>query len=165
MMNRSRLVALVLVSAMAGPLSQTKAADSPAHVRPVERRLEMSQANKALVMKAYQELIGDHDLTALDRYWADEYIQHSPKASDGREALRQMLIDMGLPKMPMFKVDFLRVAAEGDLVWLHLRLPATDHTPEVVLVDIFRVDDGRIVEHWDVMQEVPKQKPNPRSMY
>lgn len=122
-------------------------------------------ANKALVLKAYQALFGDHDLGAVDRYWAQDYLQHNPYMADGTEAVKQYVEKIGLLKGPTFKVEFLRVAAEGDLVFVQTRQPKMGDQPEMVIVDIFRVANGKIAEHWDVMQAVPADKLNPRPMY
>lgn len=122
-------------------------------------------ANKALVLKAYQALFGDHDLSAVDRYWAQDYIQHNPYMADGTEAVKQYVEKIGLLNGPKFKVEFLRVAAEGDLVFTQLRQPKMGDNPEMVIVDIFRVANGKIAEHWDVMQAVPADAVNKRPMY
>jgi predicted SnoaL-like aldol condensation-catalyzing enzyme len=122
-------------------------------------------ANKALVLKAYQALFGDHDLAAVDRYWAKDYVQHNPYMVDGTEAVKQFVEKIGLFNAPKFKVEFLRVASEGDLVFLETRQPKMGNNPEMVIVDIFRVANGKIAEHWDVMQAVPTDAVNPRPMY
>jgi predicted SnoaL-like aldol condensation-catalyzing enzyme len=72
---------------------------------------------------------------------------------------------LGLQNVPKFKVEFLRVAAEGDLVFVQTRQPKMGESPEMVIVDIFRVEKGKIAEHWDAMQPVPADKTNKRSMY
>lgn len=126
---------------------------------------QLTETNKALVLKAYQELFGDHDLSALDRYWAADYIQHNPTMTDGRDSVRQMLEGMGITGWPKQQVDFKRVIAEGDLVMLQVALPKGEATPETVVIDIFRVEDGKIAEHWDVIQAVPADATNKRSMY
>lgn len=125
----------------------------------------LAQANKALVTKAYQELFGDHDLTALDRYWAEDYIQHNPTMKDGRDSVKTLLQTMGVANWPKQKVDFKRVVAEGDLVMTQVVQPKMGDMPETVIVDIFRVEKGKIAEHWDVIQPVPANATNPRPMY
>jgi predicted SnoaL-like aldol condensation-catalyzing enzyme len=121
------------------------------------------EKNKALVTTAYQELFGAKDLSALDRYFREDYIQHNPTVPTGREALRQVLLSLGFDKAPKSSVDFVRVAAEGDLVWLHTR--AMWAGAESVIVDIFRVEDGKIAEHWDVIQPIPAKSANTNGMY
>jgi predicted SnoaL-like aldol condensation-catalyzing enzyme len=124
---------------------------------------EQEAKNKELVTTAYQELFGAKDLSALDRYFKDDYIQHNPTVPTGREALRQALLSFGFDKAPKSKVEFARVAAEGDLVWLHTR--GFWAGAESVIVDIFRVEDGKIAEHWDVIQPIPATSANKNGMY
>ncbi|WP_095198986.1 nuclear transport factor 2 family protein [Mesorhizobium carmichaelinearum] len=123
-----------------------------------------AQKNKALVLKAYQELLGDHDVTALDRYWAADYIQHNPHMTDGRAGVKADLERLGIFKLPKGKVEIVRAVAEGDMVWLqtHQKPPGS---PDLVLIDIFRLSNGKIAEHWDVIQAVPDDATNPRRMY
>jgi len=150
----------LLLAAAAVPAVQASDA------KPVAAKVhDSARANKALVLTAYQQLFGDHDLTALDRYWAKNYIQHNPYMGDGTEAVKQYVEKLGLLNAPKFKVEFLRVAAEGDLVFLQTRQPKMGSNPEMVIVDIFRVEKGKIAEHWDVMQAVPSDAVNQRPMY
>ncbi len=128
---------------------------------------EPSQAerNKQLVLTAYQGLFGDHDLTVVDKYWAEDYIQHNPYVSDGRDSLKTFVRKLGIENWPKTQVRFLRVAADGDLVFLQTMQPKMAQSPEMVIVDIFRVANGKIAEHWDTMQAVPADATNPRPMY
>ncbi|WP_027168159.1 nuclear transport factor 2 family protein [Mesorhizobium sp. WSM3224] len=137
------------------------------NAKPVKavQQQELAQKNKALVLKAYQALFGDHDLTALDRYWAEAYIQHNPTMTDGRDSVKKLLESMGVANWPKQRVDFKRVIAEGDLVMTEVVQPKMGDMPETVIVDIFRVEGGKIAEHWDVMQPVPANPANKRPMY
>jgi predicted SnoaL-like aldol condensation-catalyzing enzyme len=123
-----------------------------------------AEKNKELVLKAYQELLGDHDITALDRYWSEDYIQHNPHQADGRKDLKEALTRIGIFSTPKNKIEVVRAIAEGDLVFMetHQKPPGS---PDLVLADIFRVKDNMIVEHWDVIQSVPADATNPRPMY
>ncbi|WP_027162101.1 nuclear transport factor 2 family protein [Mesorhizobium sp. WSM1293] len=134
-------------------------------VKQVLQQHELTQKNRTLVLKAYQALFGDHDLTALDRYWAEAYIQHNPTMTDGRDSVKKLLESMGVANWPKQKVDFKRVIAEGDLVMTQVVQPRAGNMPETVIVDIFRVENGKIAEHWDVMQPVPANPVNKRPMY
>ena len=162
-MTKTRSIALTLLMALgAATLPTVQAADA----KPAAAKAGHSAAtNKALVLKAYQALFGDHDLGAVDRYWAKDYIQHNPYMADGTEAVKQYVEKIGLLNGPKFKVEFLRVAAEGDLVFVQTRQPKMGDNPEKVIVDIFRVANGKIAEHWDVMQAVPADAVNKRPMY
>ncbi|APW36342.1 hypothetical protein RD110_03205 [Rhodoferax koreense] len=121
-----------------------------------------ADANKRLVLQAAQELFGNLDLTALDRYWGDSYIQHNPLYPDGKEQIRALIqgaIDSGVPT----KAEVKRVVAEGDLVWIHAK--SFFFGKELATVEIFRVENGKIVEHWDVIQEVPAESANSNTMF
>ncbi|HWU50129.1 MAG TPA: nuclear transport factor 2 family protein [Asticcacaulis sp.] len=159
---RSSAAALLAVAALSSPALAhiSKSSDKTALAQ-----YRLTEANKALILKAYQELFGDHDLTALDRYWAENYIQHNPTMKDGRDSVRQLLETMGITHWPKQKVDFKRVIAEGDLVMTEVVQPKAGNMPQTVIVDIFRVENGKIAEHWDVMQPVPANPVNPRPMY
>ncbi len=157
------LAGALLVSAIAA--TGAVAADKKQDDKAIVQQHKLTEANKALVMKAYQELFGDHDLTAVDRYWTEDYIQHNPTMTDGREAVKQFLEKMGITHWPKQKVEFKRVIAEGNMVMLQVVQPKTDATPEMVVIDIFRVENGKIAEHWDVMQAVPAETVNKRKMY
>lgn len=162
-MTKTRPFALTLLLALvAATLPAAQAAEVKA---PAAKAGRSAAANKALVLEAYQALFGDHDLGAVDRYWAKDYIQHNPYMADGTEAVKQYVEKIGLLNGPKFKVEFLRVAAEGDLVFVQTRQPKTGDNPEMVIVDIFRVANGKIAEHWDVMQPVPADAVNKRPMY
>lgn len=163
MLTMKTVAVALLPSALA---ASSAAADSPKlNKEAVVQQYDLAEANKALVLKAYQELFGDHDLTALDRYWATNYIQHNPTMTDGRDSVRQLLEKLGITHWPKQKVEFKRVIAEGALVMTEVVQPKTEATPETAVVDMFRVENGKIVEHWDVIQAVPTQAVNKRPMY
>jgi predicted SnoaL-like aldol condensation-catalyzing enzyme len=165
-MKNTKTLALALLLALhAAALPAAHAADVKPTASKGTLHRDTAAANKALVLQAYQALFGDHDLGAVDRYWAQDYIQHNPYMADGTEAVKQYVEKIGLLKGPKFKVEFLRVAAEGDLVFLQTRQPKMGDNPEMVIVDIFRVAHGKIAEHWDVMQAVPADAVNKRPMY
>jgi predicted SnoaL-like aldol condensation-catalyzing enzyme len=118
--------------------------------------------NKKMVAEFYQEFFGDKNIAALDKYLAPNYIQHNPGLPDGREALRQgaTVWFKGAPKT---KIDIQHLSADGDLVYIHLKSKMGDKTNSVI--DIFRIENGKIAEHWDVIQEVPEKSANPHPMF
>jgi predicted SnoaL-like aldol condensation-catalyzing enzyme len=126
-----------------------------------KKALEL-EANKKLVTDMYQELFGDKNIEAIHKYIADDYIQHNPFVADGKEAL------IGAAKTWFVnaskeKIDIQHIAAEKDLVFIHLK----SHMGKkiVSVIDIFRIKNGKIAEHWDVMQEVPEKAANDHPMF
>lgn len=104
--------------------------------------------NKAFVVKAVTELFSNKDLTAIDRYWADSYIQRNPGLASTSAVLKDALKDM--PANMTYEIGM--VIAEGDLVAIHGRYTGWGPTP-LIVVDIYRVENGKIAEHWDVGQD------------
>jgi predicted SnoaL-like aldol condensation-catalyzing enzyme len=135
-----------------------------AKLKALQAREAKEEANKKMVLRFYQQFFGDKDISAADKYLLPSYIQHNPLAATGREAVKRFFTPFfANPAIPKTKVDVKRVAAEGDLVWLHIRSKTTGS--ERAVVDIFRVQDGKIAEHWDVIQAVPAKSANPNTMF
>ena len=103
--------------------------------------------NKELVIKAVTEVFINGDTTALDKYWSENYVQHNPQIPNGREALKQMISGGG-----NMKYEMGLVVADGDFVMVHARITGFGPKP-LIAVDIFRVKEGKLAEHWDVLQE------------
>jgi predicted SnoaL-like aldol condensation-catalyzing enzyme len=116
--------------------------------------MPFGRANKALVIQATTELLEDRDPSAIDRYWAAHYIQHSPVVGGGLEGLRSRIGRLG----PDFRYERVRAIADGDFVALHGRYHGLADRP-LVAVNMWRVADGRLAEHWEAMQ--PEAGPNP----
>jgi predicted SnoaL-like aldol condensation-catalyzing enzyme len=109
------------------------------------------ERNRALVLEAMTALFQRKDPLAVKRLYAPEYIQHNPGIPQGREALAKLVAQ--LPSTVFYEPGM--TIAEGEYVAIHGRIRGWSPNPQVV-VDIFRVQDGRLAEHWDVMQdEVP----------
>ena len=104
--------------------------------------------NKALVLAGIKGVFIDRDPTVLDRFFSADYQQHNPQIPNGAAAIEAIL--ERLP--PDFKYEPGLVVAEGDYVMIHGRYVGWGPKP-MVAVDIFRVADGKITEHWDVLQD------------
>ncbi len=114
--------------------------------------------NKELVLKAAGELFGDRDPSAVDRWVAPDYRQHSALIGDGPDALRELVAN--LP--PGFRYELARVIADGDLVALHGVYHGFGPEP-LVAFDLFRVADGKLAEHWDALTPVVTETASGRS--
>ena len=128
-----------------------------------ENNCNVAANNKKIVVEFYQKLFGDKDISVIDQYIVEDYIQHNPIAADGRQALKE-IANKWIANQPKTQVDFQKVVADGDLVFLHIKTKNFSGK-DVSLVDIFRLKNGKIVEHWDIMQEVPEKSANPHPMF
>jgi predicted SnoaL-like aldol condensation-catalyzing enzyme len=129
--------------------------------------MAQSASPKELVTAFYdQAFVKGHAREAILKYISPTtYIQHNPGLPDGRDAVLT-----GLPAWLSgsgMRAEIKRVIAEGDLVVVHSRfaVPGKVDAPAMAVMDIFRVQDGLIVEHWDVLQEVPKTAANNNTMF
>ncbi|MDE3823656.1 nuclear transport factor 2 family protein [Sinorhizobium meliloti] len=104
--------------------------------------------NKELVIKAVAGLFIDHDPAVVDEYWSQKYIQHNPLFPSGRDVIKQFASN----PPPGFKYEMGAVAADGDFVMVHGRYTGFGPKP-MIAVDMFRIEKGKIAEHWDVLQE------------
>jgi len=122
------------------------------------------EANKKLVLEFYEQAIGRKDFDAARPYMGDHYRQHAPYAKDGPEGLRAF-VDWFRETCPNHRYSVKRVIAEGDLVMLHVHGTGGINPFGESVVDIFRVADGKVVEHWDIIQPIPETADNANSMF
>lgn len=127
-------------------------------------RSEAEQRNLDLVLEMFEKVLVPLDETAVDRYIAPDYIQHSSLAEPGREALKKFL-PVVRAQSPHASQTLHRALVDGDHVVLHYHVKRSPEDAGFAVVDIFRVEDGMIVEHWDVLQDVVVGGPNPLSMF
>ncbi|RYD23154.1 MAG: nuclear transport factor 2 family protein [Verrucomicrobiaceae bacterium] len=108
---------------------------------------ERPQRNKALVLEAMKSLFQRHDASVVDRLYSPDYVQHNPNIPQGRDVLRELVV--GLSQDVWYEPGM--IIAEGDRVAIHGRIRGWADKPQVV-VDLFRIENGQLAEHWDVLQ-------------
>lgn len=129
---------------------------------------EQEEANKRLVINAYDGVFNGRQLGLLDQFWAgDDYIQHNPQIANGTEALKESF-DAIFPEGSLLQLR--HALADGDLVFTHSQglMPGDDENNEstgIAVGDLFSVVNGKIVEHWDVIQPVPATTASGNSMF
>jgi predicted SnoaL-like aldol condensation-catalyzing enzyme len=122
------------------------------------------EANKKTVLEFYEAGLNKKDFEAAAKYFGPKYIQHNPGAPDGIEGFKGFLAFLR-EKFPNSRSEIKRVFAEGDYVILHVHAVREPGTRGRAIVDIFRLEDGKIVEHWDVAQDIPEKMPHNNGMF
>jgi predicted SnoaL-like aldol condensation-catalyzing enzyme len=122
------------------------------------------EANKRNAIAFYRTAYLGEPAKAVETYVGGEYVQHNPAVADGKQAFIDYFTEMA-EQYPGKSIAFVRAVAEGDLVALHTH-QTWPGSKEYVTMDFFRFDaDGKIVEHWDAIQEVPDETKNGNPMY
>ena len=120
--------------------------------------------NKQMVEYFWNEVFNKHNTSVIDSLTAPGYIQHSPGFRDGRQAFEDG-INGFLKEFPESKAEIKHIGADGDLVFIHNHITLNASDRGQAAVDIFRVKDGKIVEHWDVIQDIPEKAENNNTMF
>ena len=114
-----------------------------------------AQRNKAFVLEAFETLFNSKDFVSAEKFWSPKYIQHSAHIPPGRDGL------FGLVKSapPELKYENSLIMAEGDMLMLHGRFSGIGLPANWIVVDIVRIENGLLAEHWDVIEdEVTREK-------
>ncbi|MBO9728480.1 MAG: nuclear transport factor 2 family protein [Chitinophaga sp.] len=111
--------------------------------------------NRAIVLAAVKQLIGERNADAVDIFLHENYIQHSPQVKDGRAGLREAISQLKqLPAPPAGQASpIVRTIAEGDYVMLHMDIAFMGR--KMAVVDLYRLEAGKLAEHWEATQEQP----------
>jgi predicted SnoaL-like aldol condensation-catalyzing enzyme len=130
---------------------------------PVLGNESQQEINKKVVLAFYEQAINQKDFAAASKYLGPRYIQHNQRAADGAEGLKNFIAFLR-EKFPQSHSTIERVFADGDYVILHVHALREPGTRGMAVVDIFRLDKGRVVEHWDVHEDIIENPANGNGM-
>ena len=108
----------------------------------------IQEKNKALVLEAFDTLFNKRDYAAAEKYWSPDYIQHSAHIEPGRDGLFNLI--QSAPDT--LRYEHQLIVAEGDYVIIHGRFSGSGRPVAWVAADIVRIENGRLAEHWDVIE-------------
>ena len=109
----------------------------------------IQEKNKALVLEAFDTLFNKRDYAAAEKYWSPDYIQHSAHIEPGRDGLFNLI--RSAPDT--LRYEHQLIVAEGDYVIVHGRFSGRGQPVAWIAADIVRIENGRLAEHWDVLQD------------
>ena len=122
------------------------------------------EGNKKAVLEFYEAGLNKKDFDAASKYFGPQYVQHNPGAPDGIEGFKTF-VNFLKEKFPQSHSEIKKVFADGDHVILHVHAVREPGTRGRAIVDIFRLENGKIVEHWDVAQDIPEKMPHNNGMF
>ncbi|HWO03626.1 MAG TPA: nuclear transport factor 2 family protein [Methylomirabilota bacterium] len=125
---------------------------------------EREEANKKAVVEFYDKALNQKDFEAAAPYFGSRYVQHNPNAPDGIDGFKAFLGFL-TEKFPQSRSEIKRVLADGDYVILHVHAVRTPGERGSAIVDVFKLENGKIVEHWDVVQPIPEKSANGNGMF
>ena len=128
------------------------------------RDFAREEANRKLVIEFYDTVFNKHEVEKGAAVIVDSYKQHNPMVPDGKKPFVDYFTGH-FKENPQSKARIVRSATDGDLVYLHIHSTEMDGDRGRAIVDIFRVTDGKITEHWDVIQPVPETAANNNTMF
>ncbi len=120
----------------------------------MNKTLTLEERNKKLVLEAFDTLFNKRDYAAAERFWSPKYIQHSAHIEPGREGLFNLI--KSIP--PTLKYEPGTIVAENNFVIVHGRFSGFGQPVNWIAADILRIEDGILVEHWDVIQDEATQE-------
>ncbi|GIL26464.1 nuclear transport factor 2 family protein [Actinocatenispora comari] len=124
----------------------------------------VQERNKQTVLAFYEAAINRKDADAAVRLVGDRYVQHNPRIADGVDGLRAFVAQLR-ETFPQLRAEVRSLLADGDRVVGHVYGVRVPGQPGTAIIDIFRLADGKLVEHWDVMQPIPAESANDNGMF
>ena len=134
--------------------------ESPTLIAAARQREE----NMRIVLDFYERGLMRRDFDAAKQHFGPRYTQHNPDVADGPEGFRAFLQFLR-EKLPNSRSEIKRVIADGDYVVVHAHAIPVPGERGLAIVDIFRLEGGKIVEHWDVVQPIPETAANSNGMF
>ncbi|OQS36818.1 polyketide cyclase [Chromobacterium haemolyticum] len=123
-----------------------------------------AEANRLAVLTFYEKGLNQKDADAAIKYIGNRYVQHNPNAADGPEGFRKFIAFLR-EKYPQSHSEIKNSFVDGDYVILHVHAVREPGTRGNAIVDIFKLEEGKIVEHWDVNQPIPEIAANQNTMF
>lgn len=165
---RAQVHALGIVFGLVAPVVVTMLSTSNSGARSAEHYAEVEHASMGTkdVILAFEKMAFDErkPKEAMERYAAPDFVDHNPNVPGNRASVIEHLAKLDWSTGgPQRTVQHLVV--DGDIAMVHHRLVRKPGDPAIAAVDIFRVKNGKLVEHWDVLQPVPQESVNPRPMF
>ena len=130
----------------------------------VQAGTPQEEANRAAVLAFYEKGLNQKDADAALQYVGDRYVQHNPGAADGPEGFRRFIAFLK-EKAPQSHSEIKRSFVDGDMVILHVHSVREPGSRGSAIVDMFKLENGKIVEHWDVVQPIPETAANGNGMF
>ena len=127
-------------------------------------QIDKLEANKKIVLESYDAMLNKHDIEAATRHFGANYKQHNPMVPDGIEGFKPFF-SAYMKLYPNFRVEIKRVLADGDFVTLHVHMVNNPGETGRAAVEIFRLENSKIVEHWDIIQQIPEKSANSNTMF
>jgi predicted SnoaL-like aldol condensation-catalyzing enzyme len=131
---------------------------------PAQAGTPQEEANKQAVLDFYEKALNQKDFAAAAKHFGPRYIQHNPSAADGPDGFGKF-VEFLREKYPRSHSEIKRAFADGDYVILHVHAVREPGQRGSAIVDIFRLENGKIVEHWDVIQPIPETAANNNTMF
>jgi len=125
---------------------------------------DLSRRHKATGQRFYDVVFHERRASAAVEFIRDDYVQHSPYLADGREPFIDYFGTL-FAEYPNSRMDVKRLVAEGDYVVVHSHFTRWPSDRGTAIVDIYRLEDGRLAEHWEVTEEVPERAANRNTVF
>jgi len=122
------------------------------------------EENKKIIAAFYDAALNKKDFAEASKYLGSRYTQHNPVAADGPEGLKGFIAFLK-DKFPNNKSEIKRIFADGDYVIVHVHAVREPGTRGNAIIDIFKLENGKVVEHWDVVQPIPEKAANTNGMF